>query len=388
MLRKKPIRPEGFFELTLDCQKNCRIILLHCTINCNRSLGFNSMQDDLLKLAYEVSTLTSTKISLIESITRRTKILALNALIEARRAGDAGAAFAVVAQEISEISKNISGITADLKSSMESQIQNLGMAGEKLITEFRGTRLSDLALNAVEIIDRNLYERSCDVRWWATDSAVVDVAADPTPTASRHATERLATILSSYTVYLDLWVVDASGMVIATGRSHRFPRALRTNVASATWFRKAIATNSGNDFAVANIERSAALDNAAVATYGTAIREGGRPDGRVIGALGIFFDWEPQAHAVVSGVGLSGEERATSRVLLLDSGHRIIAASDAVGVLTETYPLRTGGRPRGFYCDGTKTIGFALTPGYETYGGLGWYGVIEHRADMPPAPRH
>ncbi len=30
-----------------------------------------------------------------------------------------------------------------------------------------GERLVDLALNAIEIIDRNLYERSCDVRWWA-----------------------------------------------------------------------------------------------------------------------------------------------------------------------------------------------------------------------------
>ena len=262
------------------------------------------------------------------------------------------------------------------------------MAGEKLVTEFRGTRYSDLALNAVEIIDRNLYERSCDVRWWATDSAVVDVAAAPTPTAQSYASERLATILSSYTVYLDLWVVDAGGTVIATGRPQRFPRAVGVNVAAAAWFRDAISTRTGNDFAVANIERAAALDGAAVATYATAIREGGRPDGRVIGALGIFFDWEPQAHAVVSGVGLSREERTASRVLLLDAKHRVIASSDASGLLTETYPLRTGGRSRGFYCEGEKTVGFALTPGYETYKGLGWFGVIEHRTGATPSSIH
>lgn len=346
------------------------------------------MQDDLLKLAYEVSNLTSTKISLIESITRRTKILALNALIEARRAGDAGAAFAVVAQEIGEISRNISGITAELKSSVEHQIQNLGLAGEKLIAEFRGTRFADLALNAVEIIDRNLYERSCDVRWWATDSAVVDAAASPTAGACSYASERLATILGSYTVYLDLWVVDANGTVIASGRPHRFPRAPGSNVGGTAWFRNAIATSSGNDFAVANIERNALLDNAAVATYATAIREGGRPDGRVLGALGIFFDWEPQAHAVVSGVGLSREERAASRVLLLDAAHRVIACSDGSGLLVETYPLRSNGRARGFYAEGAKTIGFALTPGYETYGGLGWFGVIEHRSDVATLSFH
>ena len=37
----------------------------------------------------------------------------------------------------------------------------------------------DLSLNAIELIDRNLYERTCDVRWWATNSAVVDCAASP-----------------------------------------------------------------------------------------------------------------------------------------------------------------------------------------------------------------
>jgi hypothetical protein len=345
------------------------------------------MQDDLLKLAYDVSSLTSEKISLIETITRRTKILALNALIEARRAGEAGAAFAVVAQEIGEISKSISGITAELKTSVEHQIQNLGQAGEKLVSEFRGTRFADLALNAVEIIDRNLYERSCDVRWWATDSAVVDAVASPTEASRSHAVERLGTILNSYTVYLDLWVVDAAGTVVATGRPHRFPRATTANVANAPWFRNAIATPTGNDFAVANIEQNGILENAAVATYATAIREGGRPDGRVIGALGIFFDWGPQAHTVVSGVGLSREERLASRVLLLDANHRVIAASDNRGVLAETYPLRADGRPRGFYTEGGKTVGFALTPGYETYKGLGWYGVIEHRAETPASAR-
>ena len=343
------------------------------------------MQDDILRLAYDVSHVTSEKISLIETITRRTKILALNALIEARRAGDAGAAFAVVAQEIGEISKNISGITTELKTSVEAQIHNLGQAGEKLVNEFRGTRFSDLALNAVEIIDRNLYERSCDVRWWATDSAVVDVAANLSDATRSYATERLATILDSYTVYLDLWVVDTAGNVIATGRPHRFPRALNTNVSSASWFRNAIATPSGNEFAVANIEQNAVLDNSAVATYSTAIREDGKPGGRVIGALGIFFDWGPQAHAVVSGVGLSREERLASRVLLLDADHRIIASSDNRGVLTEKFSLRTDARPRGFYTNGTKTVGFALTPGYETYKGLGWYGVIEHINEPPPS---
>ena len=46
------------------------------------------------------------------------------------------------------------------------------------VVRSRGERMVDLALNAVELIDRNLYERTCDVRWWATDSAVVACVAE------------------------------------------------------------------------------------------------------------------------------------------------------------------------------------------------------------------
>jgi hypothetical protein len=30
-------------------------------------------------------------------------------------------------------------------------------------------------------------------------------------------------------------------------------------------------------------------------------------------------------------------------------------------------------------------VGFALTPGYETYRGLGWYGVVEQRPSAAKA---
>ncbi len=335
------------------------------------------MQDDLLHLSYQVSRLTAEKISVIEEVNRRTRMLALNALIEARRAGSAGAGFAVVAQEVGDISKSIGEVTTDLRRAVDAQIRELSAAGERLVSEFRGSRMVDLARGAIEIIDRNLYERSCDVRWWATDSAMVACAASPDAAACAYATERLATILRSYTVYLDLWVVDTNGKVLACGRPDKYPAAVGADVSQSSWFRQAMATGNGDDFAVADIERNAHLGNAAVATYATAIREGGRVDGKSTGVLGIFFDWEPQAGTVVTGVGLTDEERPLTRVMLLDAQHRVIASSDGKGVLREAYPLRRGGQTSGFYSEGDKTIGFALTPGYETYKGLGWYGVVE-----------
>ena len=112
--------------------------------------------------------------------------------------------------------------------------------------------------------------------------------------------------------------------------------------------------------------------------YATAIRKGGESDGEVLGVLGIFFDWQPQARAVVTGVRMGDAEKAVTRCLLVDQNHRVIAASDDAGLLSETLRLHTGHDGTGSYVDeeSGELVGYALTPGYETYRGLGWYGVI------------
>jgi hypothetical protein len=335
------------------------------------------MQDDILRLAYEVSRITEEKVDRIDRVMKQTGMLAINARLEAARAGDAGRAFSVVAQELGQLASAISGIGAELRSAIASNIASLRTAGTQMLVDFKGTRHTDLARSAVEIIDRNLYERSCDVRWWATDSSVIEVLEDPTEANIDHATERLATILRSYTVYLDLWVADRTGRVIATGRPDRYPDAMFQNVINEDWFRAAMGTQSGDDFRVCDISTNPTLGGAQVATYSTAVRAGGRTRGQAIGALGIFFDWAPQAAAILDGIGLSPAERATSRLMLLDASHRVIAASDGEGICRDIYPLHTDKRDSGYYQRDGKLVAFALTPGYETYRGLGWLGCIE-----------
>jgi hypothetical protein len=336
--------------------------------------------DRLLELTSSATTLANDKISRIHNITRRSRMLALNAAIEAHRFGESGRGFAVVAEEVKGISAEIADLASSLQSELRGRLENVGDCASDMATEVdrvRGARLTDLAFNAIEIADRNLYERSCDVRWWATDTAVVDCAAAPDDEAKRaYAAHRLSVILDSYTVYLDLWIADSSGRVIASGRPGRYPRALGREVARQQWFRDAMATRDGGSYAVADIDTESALDNAMVATYSTAIREEGRADGKIIGVLGIFFDWEAQGRAIVNGVRLSPSEKAITRCLLVDSRHRIIAASDGQGLLNAHFPLRTEQGPQGCYADKGRVVGYALTPGYETYQGLGWYGVI------------
>lgn len=329
------------------------------------------------------------KIGEIATVNRAAKMLSINALIVAARAGDAGRGFAIVAEEFKKISERIDAVAQALENQTRADLNELTSIGGAILGHLRGQRLADLALNAIEIIDRNLYERTCDVRWWATDSAVVDaVSGDASKESAKIASQRLKVILNAYTVYLDLWICDLSGRVVASGRPDRYPGAVGLSMTQAPWFTGALKTASGDDFTVCDIERVRALNDAPVATYAAAIRESGRADGRPIGVLGIHFDWRPQAQAVVDGVRLNDEERARTRVMILDQNRRILAASDGRGVLDEQVPLDLSAGTMGSYAAGDLTVGYAATPGYETYRGLGWYGCLVQRpqtaASDPP----
>ncbi len=335
----------------------------------------------IVELSKHVGRVADAKISSIEYINRETKFLALNALIEAARAGETGRGFAVVANQVKRVADEIASLSDELTSELSGSINELVSLGGEMVDRIKfhqGQRLADLSLNMIDIVDRNLYERSCDVRWWATDDSVVNALEQGNGDSARFASKRLGVILDSYTVYLDLWIIDASGKIVANGRPGSYPGVVGRTVASLPWFREAMETESGQDFVVGDVRASKLLLGAQVATYATAIRRGGKADGEPLGVLGIFFDWAAQASTVVKNVRFTDEERPHARAMLLDAHYRVIAASDGQGLLEEIYPLEADGRKQGHYLAGDgRLVAFAETPGYETYRGLGWFGAIE-----------
>jgi hypothetical protein len=328
----------------------------------------------IARLTAEVNQIACEKTKSIQQITNQMKMLALNALIESSRAGAQGAGFAVVAQEVRSVGAQVEVIAKELESQLTNRTGSLMSSMQRMTERSRGERMIDLSLNAVELIDRNLYERTCDVRWWATDSAAVDCAANPDAANVGHVSERLAVILGAYTVYLDLWLCDLDGNVLANGRPDRF-KVIGQNVATTKWFREARTLRSGDDYVAGDVERQPHLGDAQVATYCASVRADGKANGKPIGVLAIHFDWEPQARAIVQGVRVSAADKA--RVLLVDSNFRVIAASDGQGLLSERVPLKLEGQRSGVCRDASgRMIAFHATPGYETYKGLGWFGVI------------
>ena len=417
-------------------------------------------QSYLQTLENAASTIGSV-VLLIESISSKVNLLSLNATIEAARAGEAGRGFAVVANEvkalaeqtataageirerisavqsiskevigtihsfnqsiedISEYSKNIS-IATDQQTQVLATMSDNAQTIAKQFKERDALRLVEMALTLVQLIVRNLYERTADVRWWATDeslyhclgaidaaargpskvvvpvvtkrpslfsrmfgsSAEVDASAtvetvDVLPNLIAHAQERLGLINRFYSVYLNLVLCDTAGNVVAMSYPHRFAAQKHMSVQSTRWFKTAMNTESGDQYVVDDIYYDKAHENKLVAVYATAVREGGKIDGKVLGVLGVFFDWEHQSHVIVADEpNLTEQEWASTRVMLLDQANRIIASSDNQNLLS-VYPLNMAGKASGSYMNAqNELVAFSKTIGYQEYDGLGWCAVI------------
>ncbi len=223
----------------------------------------------------------------IRRVNENTRMLALNARIEAARAGAHGAAFGVVASEMQDLSTKTTSVANNLATTTGEKIDNLL---ELIGTQIRGTRLSDLARTNIDLIDRCLYERTCDVRWWATDSSLTSALFTKEATDLDYASNRLGVILDAYTVYHDLVLCDVEGKVVANGRPNRF-HVNGSVLQNSPWFSQAMRTLSGNEYGF-EISLDCDLVGAKPSLiYSCTVRQDGRADGKVLGVLGVVFNW-------------------------------------------------------------------------------------------------
>jgi hypothetical protein len=103
---------------------------------------------DIVDLTHQVRKLATGKFSDINDINRETTFLALNALIEAGRAGNAGKGFAVVANQVKQVAARIADITTSLNKELAGALSRLTDLGDKMIDQLRshdGQRCADLA---------------------------------------------------------------------------------------------------------------------------------------------------------------------------------------------------------------------------------------------------
>jgi len=337
--------------------------------------------ESLNSLARRIAGNMDNSLRQIDDINMQVRLLSFNAQVQAAKAGEAGRTFSVVANEIGNLSTKTARVAESLAAETRQDIKQLAEISDRLAADVSGTRFVDLALTNIDLIDRNLYERSCDVRWWATDPSVVEALSKPGSESFRHASDRLGVILNAYTVYFDIVLCDMGGTVVANGRPDSF-KSVGSSVLHCEWFQQALQSRSGNDFGFQSVHASPLVSGKNILAYSCGVRAKGEADGSLIGVLGILFNWESLAQTIVQATPIEAVDKSSVRVCIIDRAGNVLADTrreilkDRIPVELLAPLIQAG---KGFRIvespSQRQLLALATAPGYETYT-TGWHGLI------------
>jgi hypothetical protein len=348
----------------------------------DEGLDHHDSYETLRRIVAQLDQLMGNAVREIHGLNERARMVSFNAKIEAGRAGGAvGAAFGVVAGAMQQLSERTSGVADGLRAETRDQIRTLQATVEQIATEVQGERLADMALTNIDLIDRNLYERTCDVRWWATDPAIIDAVQNSDPDRRAYASQRMGVILDAYTVYFDLVLADRHGKIIANGRPEKY-RSEGQSHGSAAWFQSAMNGKSDQEFGFQGVHDSTLVDGESVLIYSCGIRPAGNHTGTPIGALGVVFNWRGLSQTIVEQTKIPDSLKDRSHVAIVDD-EGVVLANTRTNSWGETLRLPRQStlfrQSRGFVVDevaGQRSlIAHARAPGFETYS-TGWHSVI------------
>jgi len=239
---------------------------------------------------------------------------------------------------------------------------------------------------AIDLIDRNLFERSADIRWWATDKYFWKALMEPTEENFRKACERLKVINNSYTMYRNLVLANSKGEIVACSKMGQLLQIQATNVADQDWFIRGSQTLCSKEYAVQDVQNSELEKNKDMTlVYSGGVRSDGVRDGEAIGVLGVMFDWDTEAGNMLRCClpkNRDGDYIEGSAALYTNKDGVIIESTD-----TEKFPvgsrfalpvqcraIEEGQSASGLLDhEGQRyIIGSSRTKGYREYRGLEW----------------
>lgn len=195
-----------------------------------------------------------------------------------------------------------------------------------LRSSLRGTEFMSHLL--VDLLDRNLYERANDCRWWALTPALRNTlaASERSEAMVKNITGILAYINSLYTVYSRIFVYDKNGQIIAsTSLVHKGgDDAIVGTTIERDTLESVLSLATEQDYHVTQFAPTPLYNNCPTYVYHAAIRH---PDNAktIVGGVGIVFDAGPEFSAMLHG-GLNG--KAGTAAFFVGREGRVIASTD------------------------------------------------------------
>lgn len=226
-----------------------------------------------------------------------------------------------------------------------------------------GHQAQDLARLAADILDRNLYERANDCRWWALSPVLEQVLAQPSGdgAADAQALQRvLAHINSLYTVYARLVVFDTDGQVRGVSREADDGPPLTGSRVDATLTQAVAALGDSQRYAVTPFAASPLSDGVPTWCYLAAVRGG--PQRRVVGGIAIVFHAQRELRAMLDDV-MGG---AAGMAAFVDAQGRVLVSSSPAWPAGQVLAQREHGAV--FEHDGAQyTLARMPTQGYREF---------------------
>jgi len=230
---------------------------------------------------------------------------------------------------------------SDKQGQLKAVLTQVGVAGMRTrarvdlaIKDLYGTsinrmqlRAEQLATLATDLIDRNLYERANDCRWWALSPALQRALRAPDDGSQTRALNSLLDHVNGlYTVYSRLIAFDSRGVIRGVSRSAEAPTLVGSAI-DRRWALAAQALHNSQQYAVSAFEPTDTHAEGPTYVFLSAVRDA--EDGnKLLGGLAIVFNAAREfANMLEELVG----ERTGFAAFVEDSG-TVIASSHPTGV--------------------------------------------------------
>ena len=311
------------------------------------------------------------------------KLISLNGIVFASKLGKRGVALGPIFDQITK--------TGDFATSMMEKLLAEMALGE---LELNLTALDSFAKQAIDLIDRNLFERAADIRWWATDRVLWTALMQPSPEAYDAACRRMKVINANYTMYRNLVLANTNGDLVACSKTELRNELRKINVSEHEWFQQGLRTTQATEYAVQDVG-SSPLERTRPSSliYAGGVRRDGARNGEAVGVLGVCFDWDTEAQKILRTClprDREGKVIPGCAAFYTSRDGRIIESSDpafASGTIADL-PAVCAGLAAGASATGVLThgerrylIGSCCTKGYREYAGLGWMSHIVRPVD-------